>query len=102
MSIPSEEQETVISYMRNDTGANIYTSDRTVITKLDHMCEVSPEFYRFIRAETIGGEVIAKEYELVNKSLLSLRAKKRVMTEEQKQAAAERMAQMHKDGVFRS
>ena len=35
MSIPVNEQETTVSFCRSDNYAVIYTSDSTVMTKLD-------------------------------------------------------------------
>ena len=49
MGVPLEEQETVIQFNRTDSHATIYTSDSTMITKLDHLCEDAPEFTSWIR-----------------------------------------------------
>lgn len=91
MGISLEEQETVIQFGRTDTGATIYTSDSTMITKLDHLCEDAPEFYSVDKVETINGEVVSKFYKLTDKKMISLREKKRTLSEEQKIKFAERM-----------
>ena len=38
-----EEQETHISYMRNDNYAEIFTSDSTQMTPLDRLCKTNPD-----------------------------------------------------------
>lgn len=88
--VPLEEQETHICFMRNDAHATIYTSDSTVITKLDKLCEAAPDYYKLIKADTIKGEVCGKTYKITDKNMLSFRAKKREFTEEQKVAMGER------------
>lgn len=91
MGVPLEEQETVIQFNRTDSHATIYTSDSTMITKLDHLCEDAPEFYRLDKTETVDGEIVAKFYKLSDKKMLSLRGKKRTISDEQKEKFAERM-----------
>ena len=91
MGVPLEEQETVIQFNRTDQHATIYTSDSTMMTKLDHLCEDSPEFYSVDRVETIDGEAVGKFYKLSDKKMISLRGKKRTVSDEQKEKFAERM-----------
>ena len=91
MGVPTEEQETVIQFNRNDKGATIYTSDSTMITKLDHRCEDSPEYYKLDKAETVDGDVVGKFYKLADKNMISFRSKKRIISDEQKEQFAERM-----------
>lgn len=89
------EQETVIQYGREDDHATIYTSDSTRMTKLDRLCKESPEFYSLKEvAKDQDGHIVSKTYTLSDKKMVSFRGKKmsRVMTEEQKAAAAERLA----------
>lgn len=92
--VPVEEQETVISYIRAEKCAYIYTSDTNVINKLDKLCETLPGYYKFLRAETVQGQIVAKDYILTDKKMVKLRSTKRTMTEEQKQIAADRLKQM--------
>lgn len=83
----SEEQETVIQYRRVDDFLTIWTSDPTVMTKLDKQ-----EEWVLTKTEKADNKVYAKEYR-APKRLLSFRSKliKRDLTEEQKKVAAERM-----------
>ena len=72
--------------MRDEDYATIYTSDTTYMTKLDKLCKTSPDMYSLI-ADTGRG----KTYRVEDKALISFRAKKRELSEEQKIAAGERM-----------
>ena len=92
--IPVNEQETVIQFNRDDRGCKIWTSDSTMMTKLDKRCRLAPDFYTMVKeTRTQDGEIAGKFYEIKDKSLLSFRTLKteRVMTDEQRKAAAERL-----------
>jgi hypothetical protein len=97
-SVAYDEQETVINFSRRDNEATVWTSDTTVMTKLDGLCEKSEQY---VLVETgrskLGGEVISKTYKVKDKSLISFRAKKverqaRPMTDEQRQVMIDRLA----------
>ena len=92
MGIPTEEQETVIQFNRNDPHATIYTSDSTMMTKLDRMCESAPENYKLDREETMDGKVVGKFYTLADKTRVSFRSKKveRNLSDEERQKLSER------------
>ena len=87
-SVSISEQEVCINFMRDENFATIYTSDTTYMTKLDKLCKTSPNMYSLI-ADTGRG----KTYRLEDKTLISFRAKKRELSEDQKIAAGERMRQ---------
>lgn len=89
-SVSISEQEVCINFMRDEDFATIYTSDTTYITKLDKLCKASPNMYSLI-ADTGRG----KTYRVEDKTLISFRAKKKELSEEQKIAAGERMRQYH-------
>lgn len=97
--IPVTEQETVIQFNRDNKACTIWTSDSTMITKLDKLCKSSPNYYKEVkRTKTQDGEGAGKFYELTDKKMLSFRSSKvkRVLTEEQKAAAAERLRKVRK------
>lgn len=75
-SIPTDEQETIIQISRNGNIMSIYTSDSSMIIKLDHLCEKS-EHYKCTKVHTVEGKVVSKEYE-ATKKMLSFRTKNRV------------------------
>ena len=85
-SVPVYEQEVCINMMRDEKTATIYTSDSTYITKLDKLCSTSPDMYSIIEETKCG-----KTYLLQDKTLISFRAKKKELSNEQRQAAGERM-----------
>ncbi len=97
-NVQLEEQETIIHFMRNDGYATIYTTDRTTMTKLDKLCEQSPEFYKLTKEDAIKGEVCGKTYRLTDKTLVSFRSKKKEVrfTDEQREASRQRMLNMRK------
>ena len=73
MSIGIEEQETVISYNRVDDYMNIYTSDKTQMTKLDKKVKEHPEVWSVIEImKDTKGEIVGKSYQ-APKKLCSLR-----------------------------
>lgn len=59
--------------------------------KLDKLCKISPDMYSLI-TDTGRGKI----YCLEDKTLISFRAKKRELSEEQRLAAGERMRKYHK------
>lgn len=87
-SVSVSEQEVCINFMRDENFATIYTSDTTYMTKLDKLCKTSPDMYSLI-ADTGRG----KTYRVEDKTLISFRAKKRELSEEQKIAAGKRIRQ---------
>lgn len=87
-TVPIYEQETVVLYMRDEDFATIYTSDSTQMTRLDKLCVNSPELYELVEDTGRG-----KRYKCHDKDLISFRKKKRELTDEQKEAAGERMRQ---------
>ena len=89
-SVSVSEQEVCINFMRDEDYATIYTSDTTYMTKLDKLCKASPDMYSLL-SDTGRG----KTYRVEDKTLISFRAKKREMSDEQKIAAGERMRQYH-------
>lgn len=71
--VPTEEQETTISMYRCDDKAEIYTSDSTMMTKLDKLVKGYPETWSCDRVETVAGETVAKWYSCP-KRLISFRS----------------------------
>ena len=84
--VPIYEQETHISYMRDEDFLIIYTSDTTQMTRFDKLCINAPNVYELIADNGRG-----KTYKCKDKSLISFRSKKVVLTEEQKQIRADNL-----------
>ena len=91
MSVPINEQETTISFMRNSDKAVVYTSDKTMLTKLHKLAKKNPE-WRQIDQGRLKGEIVSETFECPKK-LISLRTATPtyVMSEEQRRLAAERL-----------
>jgi hypothetical protein len=92
MNIPVNEQETVINFTRDSDEARIYTTDRTVRTKLRDLACRNSKDWKLVRQDTdsTGHDVIAETYSCP-KSLISFRTAKRVFTDEQRREMAERL-----------
>ena len=94
---PVNEQETSISYSRDGETATVYTSDSTVITKLDKLVNRKRNTCWKVKEEhrDQGGNLVGKTYE-TNKKLISFRSEmqRSQRSAEQKAASAERMRKM--------
>ena len=97
MSVSLQEQETVINMSRDLDYADIYTSDRTVMTRLDKLAEDEncPDWSCTGVQYDQNGELVAKTYR-TKKSLVSYRSStpKREYTEEQMEERRVRMRHM--------
>lgn len=98
MGLSLQEQETTINFYRDSELASVYTSDRTVMTKLDKLAE-SDEYpdWKLIKVNRSmeDKEIVSKVYE-TKKKLVSFRSNivQRELTEEQKEAYRERAKHM--------
>ena len=88
MSIPINEQETVIHFYRDEPGATIDTTDSTVVTKLEKLRTASPEHY--------SGIEYGRKYRVDDKGLITFRKGRVKLSEEQK---AERAGRFKKQTV---
>lgn len=90
MGVPVNEQETTIQFDRVGDKANIFTSDSTVMTKLDKLVENSDIWECSGEVKDMNGDLFGKEYKCP-KNMISFRSKKvtHELTEEQKQKKAE-------------
>lgn len=76
--VPTDEQETVIQFDRNGTVCHVYTTDSTVMTKLDKK-------YKRVKQDYVGGKPIAAYYEF-DKGLITFRSKTKPLTDKQKES----------------
>jgi len=65
MILTNEERETIIRYDHSGDECNIYTCDRTVMTKLDKLYKCTKEY-------SDGDGIYAKEY-MTRRQLISFR-----------------------------
>lgn len=95
-AVPPCEQETTISFSRDSKEVDVWTSDTTIMTKLDKKCKESPNEYKCIEiGKSLYGILTNKRYTIKNKKLISFRSGSvnRKMTDEQRAKAAERLRQ---------
>ena len=86
------EQETTIQFNRDGKACIIWTSDSTMMTKLDRLCKESPENYKLTKTSRAqDGDIAGKQYELADKKLITFRNKSKAesMTEEQREKRRE-------------
>lgn len=88
--VPTDEQETVIQFDRSGTVCHVYTTDSTVMTKLD-------KIHKRVKQDYVGGKPIAAYYEF-DKKLLSFKKKriKQNLTDEQRKQIGERLTKSRK------
>lgn len=90
MCIDKAEQETVIQISRIGDTANIWTSDKTMITRLDKL-------YKCVNQDVCNGEVVSKTYH-ADKRCISFRADKSFKPEKinKRQLTAAQMGNLQK------
>ena len=91
--VSTDEQETTINFSRTDKEAEVYTSDNTVLTKIKNMFSSDDCEWKLKNVVKDQKGNVVSVFFSVPKKLISLRAKtvKSSLTDEQKQAAAERL-----------
>lgn len=93
MGLMVEEQETQVNFSRNDKRAMIYTSDSTMMTKLNKLVELQGTEWKLESVSKLkNGELIGKTYSCPV-GFISFRKKKvkRTYSEAEKKEIAERL-----------
>ena len=90
MSIPTQEQETVICIGRDDKKARVYTSDTRWMTKMDKVAARQ-------QIHKQGRAITAVEYVVPEKYVKVAAPRKRVMSAEQKAKLAEQLKKARKE-----
>lgn len=91
MALMIEEQETHINFMRGDDRAVIYTSDTTIMTKLNKLVELDGTEWKLESESRLSsGELIGKTYSCPV-SFITFRSKRieRNYTDEQRKKIGE-------------
>lgn len=78
MRLSKYESETIISYNDEEKDATVYTCNKSLIRKIDTLCEKYPEVYQLIKKDKFS-----KTYTLPKK-LIGVK-KIRILTPEQKE-----------------
>ena len=58
--ISVDEQEVSINFLRKDDLAEIYVSDNTWITKLEKLCQKSPDLYKKVNEKLIELSIVCR------------------------------------------
>lgn len=88
-----DEQETNITWYRDEDTAKIYTSDYTMMTKYDK--NVSSGDWKLLKVDTCEGDVVAKTYSAPKELLYGRGKKNKPMSEKIKSEKRELMRQYH-------
>ena len=86
-----DEQETTITFMRDDEQVSVYTSNVPHLRRLRNLAS-DRDYVTEIRGGDDWGEFMV---DAANFKLFSAIRNKRTMTDEQREAAAERMRALH-------
>lgn len=98
MALQIEEQETHVNFSRDDSRAEIYTSDTTMMTKLNKLVDLQDTEWKLEReAHLPNGELVGKTYSCPVE-FISFRTKRidRTYSEEQKKEIADRLRKTRK------
>lgn len=90
----SEESEICITALKSENTADIYTSDNIYLTKFKKLIEANPDVWKITQVVERPDGAVSGIMLRVPKKCLSFRAAERVgrvMTDEEKVAAAERL-----------
>ena len=105
MGVSLYEQETTINAYRDSDMASIYTSDSTVMTKIDNILKnPKNKDWKLVEVhKNQDGEVVGKTYETKKKLAMSFRVAivERELTEEQQTELSERMRKMQEANRLR-
>jgi hypothetical protein len=86
--VPTDEQETVIQFDRNGTVCHVYTTDLTVMTKLD-------KIHKRVKQDYVNGKPVAAYYEF-DKKLITFRSGRKKMSDLYKKQAAKTLEKARK------
>ena len=90
----SEESEVCVTALKSEDIANIYTSDNSYLTKFKKLIEINPDAWKITQVVERSDGTISGVMLQAPKKFISFRAVERVgrvMTDEEKTAAAERL-----------
>lgn len=97
--IPVNEQETTIQFDRDGELARIWTTDTTIMTRIDKLVDDPESPWECIDVgyceDESGLVIVSKEYRGL-KSLITIRSKKVKLTEEQRKIMADRARESFK------
>ena len=90
----SEESEVCVTALKSEDVADVYTSDNVYLTKFKKLIEANPDVWKITQVVERSDGTVSGVTLRIPKKCLSFRAAERVgrvMTDEEKAAAAERL-----------
>lgn len=88
MSLNAYERETIISLCDGEDTATVYTASPKWMRKFDRLCDENPADYReLIERRQFAGDCIVSKMYTMPKELVSIRSKKRQVSEKQRENA---------------
>lgn len=97
--VPINEQETVIRYSRRESTVTVWTSDSSQMARMDKIVNSDGSQWECVDVGYVNmdGErsIVSKEYR-GDKNLLTIRAKKKQLSDEQRAKLADKARQLPK------
>jgi len=91
MALTNIERETIINFNAAEDTAEIYTADPVYIRKLDKLCEQFPDTYKFMAELSAKRCKESKTYSMPKRLVKFRSPVTREISEEQREALAERL-----------
>lgn len=91
MSLQSFERETTFGWDKSTNICQLITFDQALDRKLMGYCKKYPDIFKMVSEQVFEGVVEGHEFEFPKRLITIRQPTKRKMTEEQKQAASDRM-----------
>lgn len=92
-SVPVYEQETHISYMRDEQFAKVYTSDTTQMTRYDKLCKQYPDMWSCVSDDGYSKSYMCKDKKMIGARGKRIERQKRELTDEEREAIKKRLAE---------
>lgn len=93
--VPTEEQETTITFGRKDDRAQIYTNDPTVLTKISKVLNAEGSEWKLEEVYKNKSGVPSGYTFSCPKKMIKFSAKKKGISDERREALRERMLNLH-------
>lgn len=90
--VTTEEQETTISYGRRDDRATVYTNDTTVLTKIQKLLNAEGSTWKLENTYYTAEHKPSGYQFTCPKKMIKFLAKSKAVSEEQREALRQRMA----------
>lgn len=92
-SVPIYEQETHISYMRDEQFATVYTSDTTQMTRYDKLCKQYPDMWSCVSDDGYSKSYMCKDKKMISPRGKKVERQKRELTDEERETIKKRLAE---------